>query len=309
MADTAMSATALAGRAMAQDGLARGRRRSSWLLLSPAVILLVVWAFVPLAMTLVYSFRHYNLLYPGRRGFVGLLNYRLLVTDPTFWTAIINTLVLVLSVLAITLVLGTVFALLLNQNFRGRGVARLMVIAPFFVLPPVAALIWKNLLFDPLNGLIGWLCTLVGLHPVAWLTVFPMIALVIIVAWEWTPFATLILLTALQSLDTDQLEAARMDGAKPVSRIIYIVLPHLARPMAITVMMESIFLLSIFAEILTTTAGGPGDATTTLTYLIYIRALVDFDVGGASAAGVLAIVLANIVAIFLMRAVARNIEG
>jgi len=309
MADAVMNATVVADRAMARDGLARGRRRSSWLLLAPAVILLVVWAFVPLAMTLVYSFRRYNLLYPGRRGFVGLLNYRLLVTDPTFWTAIINTLVLVLSVLAITLVLGTVFALLLNQNFRGRGVARLMVIAPFFVLPPVAALIWKNLLFDPLNGLIGWLCTLVGLHPVAWLTVYPMIALVIIVAWEWTPFATLILLTALQSLDTDQLEAARMDGAKPVSRIIYIVLPHLARPMAITVMMESIFLLSIFAEILTTTAGGPGDATTTLTYLIYIRALVDFDIGGASAAGVLAIVLANIVAIFLMRAVARNIEG
>jgi sorbitol/mannitol transport system permease protein len=303
-----MDATA-ASRLTAQDGLVRGRRRSSWLLLSPAVVLLGVWAFVPLAMTLVYSFQRYNLLYPERRGFVGLLNYRLLVTDPSFWTAIINTLVLVLSVLAITLVLGTMFALLLNQNFRGRGVARLMVIAPFFVLPPVAALIWKNLLFDPLNGLIGWLCTLIGLHPVAWLTVYPMIALIIIVAWEWTPFATLILLTALQSLDTDQLEAARMDGAKPVSRIIYIVLPHLARPMAITVMMESIFLLSIFAEILTTTAGGPGDATTTLTYLIYIRALLDFDIGGASSAGVLAIVLANIVAIFLMRAVARNIEG
>ena len=304
-----MDATAVSGRATAADGLARGRRRSSWLLLSPAVLLLAAWAFVPLAMTLVYSFRRYNLLYPSRHGFVGLLNYRLLVTDPAFWTAILNTLVLVLGVLAITLVLGTVFALLLNQNFRGRGIARLMVIAPFFVLPPVAALIWKNLLFDPLNGLIGWLCTLVGLHPVAWLTVDPMIALVIIVAWEWTPFATLILLTALQSLDTDQIEAARMDGAKPLSRVRYIVLPHLARPMAITVMMESIFLLSIFAEILTTTAGGPGDATTTLTYLIYIRALLDFDIGGASAAGVLAIVLANIVAIFLMRAVARNIEG
>ncbi len=304
----AMKGAETAGRAMAQDGLARGRRRSSWLLLSPAVGMLALWAFVPLAMTLYYSFQRYNLLYPERRGFVGLLNYQLMVTDPSFWTAIVNTLLLVLGVLATTLVLGTVFALLLNQNFRGRGVARLMVIAPFFVLPPVAALIWKNLLFDPLNGLIGWLCTLMGLQPVAWFTVHPMLSLVIIVAWEWTPFATLILLTALQSLDSEQLEAARMDGAKPMSRIIYIVLPHLARPMAITVMMESIFLLSIFAEILTTTAGGPGDATTTLTYLIYIRALLDFDVGGGSAAGVLAIILANIVAFFLMRAVARNIE-
>ncbi|MGH8162562.1 MAG: carbohydrate ABC transporter permease [Gammaproteobacteria bacterium] len=212
------------------------------------------------------------------------------------------------SVLLITIVFGTVFGLLLNANFAGRNVARLMVIAPFFVLPPVAALIWKNLLFNPLNGLIGWLFSLVGLHAVAWFTTYPMFALVVIVAWEWTPFATLILLTALQSLDIEQLEAARMDGAKPLSRIRYIVLPHLGRPISITVMMESIFLLSIFAEILTTTAGGPGTATTTLTYLIYIRALLDFNIGGASAAGLVAIVLANIVALFLMRAVARNLD-
>jgi sorbitol/mannitol transport system permease protein len=304
-----MDATTLPRQEMAGDSLARHRRRSSWLLLSPAVILLGLWAFVPLVMTLLFSFQRYNLLYPERRGFVGFRNYSYLFSDPAFWTAIANTLVLVLGVLAITIVLGIAFALLLNQNFPGRAVARLMVIAPFFVLPPVAALVWKNLLFDPLDGLLGWLFTLVGLHPIAWFTTDPMTALVNIVAWEWTPFATLILLTALQSLDTDQLEAARMDGAGPVNRIIYIVLPHLGRPIAITIMMESIFLLSIFAEILTTTAGGPGSATTTLTYLIYIRALLDFDIGGASAAGVIAIVLANIVAIFLMRAVARNIEA
>jgi len=304
-----VSVATLPHPALASDSLARQRRRSSRVLLSPAVVALALWAFVPLAMTLYYSFRRYNLLYPERRGFVGISNYRLLFTDPAFWTAIINTLVLVLSVLVITIVLGTLISLLLNQNFPGRAVARLMVIAPFFVLPPVAALIWKNLLFNPISGLIGWLCKLVGLHPISWFTTDPMIALVIIVAWEWTPFATLILLTALQSLDAEQLEAARMDGAGRVNRVIYIVLPHLARPIAITVMMESIFLLSIFAEILTTTAGGPGTATTTLTYLIYIRALLDFNIGGASAAGVIAIILANIVAIFLMRAVARNLEA
>lgn len=303
-----MEAAATAIGPLAQGSLSAGRRRLSWLLLSPSVVLLGLWAFVPLAMTLVYSFQRYNLLYPERRGFVGVRNYRYLLSDASFWTAILNTLVLVVGVLVATIVLGTLFSLLLNQNFRGRAVARLMVIAPFFVLPPVAALIWKNLLFDPLNGFVAWLLKLVGLPAIAWFTHFPMIALMIIVAWEWIPFATLILLTALQSLDPEQLEAARMDGAGPVNRVIYIVLPHLGRPAAITVMMESIFLLSIFAEILTTTAGGPGDATTTLTYLIYIRALLNFDIGSASAAGVLAIVLANIVAFFLMRAVARNLE-
>jgi polyol transport system permease protein len=303
-----MSATAASDRALPLASLQGGRRRVSWLLLSPAVGLLALWAFVPLAMTLVYSFQRYNLLYPERRGFIGFRNYSYLFSDPAFLTAIINTLVLVIGVLVVTIVLGTLFSLLLNQNFRGRAIARLMVIAPFFVLPPVAALIWKNLLFDPLYGLVGWLLKLVGLPAIAWFTHFPMIALMVIVSWEWIPFATLILLTALQSLDLEQIEAARMDGAGPVNRVIYIVLPHLARPAAITVMMESIFLLSIFAEILTTTAGGPGSATTTLTYLIYIRALLNFDIGGASAAGVIAIILANIVAFFLMRAVARNLE-
>ncbi len=306
MSATATTMTRAGGAA---DSLSHGRRRVAWLLLSPSVAVLALWAFVPLIMTLVYSFQRYNLLYPERRGFVGFRSYAYLLSESSFWTAIVNTIILVVAVLVASIVLGVLFALLLNQNFKGRAVARLMVIAPFFVLPPVAALIWKNLLFDPLYGLIGWLLKLVGLPAVAWFTHFPMIALIVIVAWEWAPFATLILLTALQSLDPEQLEAARMDGAKSVNRVIYIVLPHLARPIAITIMMESIFLLSIFAEILTTTAGGPGEATTTLTYLIYIRALLDFDIGSASAAGVLAIILANIVAFFLMRAVARNLES
>ncbi|MGH7081870.1 MAG: carbohydrate ABC transporter permease, partial [Acetobacteraceae bacterium] len=177
-----MSPTAaMTSRAIPPPGgeLARGRRRVAWVLLSPAVIVLGLWAFVPLIMTLIYSFQRYNLLYPERRGFIGFRNYGYLLSSSTFWTSIINTIVLVVAVLVISVVLGVLFSLLLNQNFKGRAVARLLVIAPFFVLPPVAALIWKNLLFDPLYGLIGWLLKLLGLPAVAWFTHFPMVALVI----------------------------------------------------------------------------------------------------------------------------------
>ncbi|OYV39424.1 MAG: sugar ABC transporter permease [Rhodospirillales bacterium 20-64-7] len=298
--------TTEAGAAAAPSN--RGRRASQWPLIGPAIFVLAVWAFVPLILTLYYSTQHYNLMDPGRVFFVGIRNYRFLFEDSAVWVAIENSVILVASVLAISLVIGTALALLLNAEFPGRNIARVLAIAPFFVMPPVAALIWKNLLFDPLNGFIAWLFSLVGLPAVAWFTHFPMFSLIAIVSWEWIPFATLILLTALQSLDTDQIEAARMDGAGAVNRLRYIVLPHLGRPAAIVVMMESIFLLSVFAEILTTTDGGPGDATTTLTFLVYIRALLNFDIGGASAAGVVAIVLANIVAFFLMRAVARSIN-
>lgn len=286
-----------------------GRRLiRTWPLLAPAVILLLVWMIVPLAMTLWFSFQRYNLLNPLITGFAGFRNYRFLLADPSLWTAIGNTLVLVGSVLAVTVVLGTLLALLFDQEFWGRGVARLLAIAPFFVMPTVSALIWKNLLMHPVNGLFAWITHSLGLGVVDWFTNLPMASIVIIVAWQWVPFATLILLTAMQSLDREQLEAARMDGARGVNLFRFVTLPHLMRPIAVVVMIETIFLLVVFAEIRITTSGGPGQATTTLTYLVYIRALLDWDVGGASAGGVFAIILANIVAIFLVRTIARGLN-
>ena len=113
---------------------------------------------------------------------------------------------------------------------------------------------------------------------------------------------------ALQSLNPEQMEAARLDGAGPIALFRHIELPHLLRPMAVVAMIEMIFFLSLFAEIYVTTGGGPGLASTNLAYLIFRDALLGWDVGRASAGGVIAIVLANIVALFLMRVVGRNLE-
>ena len=198
--------------------------------------------------------------------------------------------------------------MLFDQEFWGQGAARLFVIAPFFVMPTVAALVWKNLLMHPVNGLFAYITSSLGLGVIDWFTTMPLFSIGIIVAWQWVPFATLILLTAMQSLDREQIEAARMDGAKAVARFRHIIVPHLARPITVVVMIETIFLLGIFAEILVTTSGGPGDASTNLVYLIYKTALLNFDVGGGSAGGIIAVVLANIVAFFLVRTVARNLD-
>lgn len=222
--------------------------------------------------------------------------------------AIFNTLLLVVWVLIITVGLGTILAMLFNQPFFGRGIARVLVIAPFFVMPTVSALIWKNLLMHPVNGMISFLLRSVGLQPIDWFSDVPLTAIIIIVAWQWLPFALLILLTAVQSLDPELKEAARMDGAGPFAMFFHIVLPHLGRAIGMVIMIETIFLLTVFAEIFVTTSGGPGLATTNLAFLIYRFALLEFDVGGSSAGGVMAILLANIVAIFLMRALARNLE-
>lgn len=286
------------------------RRASStrWLA-TPSVAVLVLWMTIPLAMTIWYSFSRYNLLNPDATGFAGLDNYRYLVTDPSFVPSIVHTLELIGSVLVITVGGGVLMAVLFDRKFVGQGIARLFAIAPFFVMPTVSALIWKNMMLHPVYGIVADVMRAFGMQPIDWLADYPLFSIIVIVAWQWLPFAFLILFTAIQSLDEEQKEAARIDGAGPIAMFFYITLPHLRRAIAVVVMMETIFLLSIFAEIYTTTSGGPGNATTILSYLIYALGLQQFDVGLASAGGILAVVLANVVAFFLVRMLARNLKG
>ena len=277
-------------------------------LLWPSIGVLLIWMIVPLVLTLWFSFRNYNLVDPTITGWAGVDNYTYLLTDPSFLTSIVNTVLLVGGVLLSTVVFGTLFAVLFDQDFWGQGAARLFVIAPFFVMPTVAALVWKNLLMHPVNGLIAYITSSLGFGVFDWFTVAPLFSVGVIVAWQWIPFATLILLTAMQSLDREQIEAARMDGAKAVARFRHIIVPHLSRPITVVVMIEMIFVLGIFAEIYVTTSGGPGDASTNLPFLIYKTAILNSDIGGGSAGGIVAVVLANIVAFFLLRAFARGLE-
>ncbi|WP_206997477.1 carbohydrate ABC transporter permease [Trinickia mobilis] len=287
---------------------ARRAASTRWLV-APSVSVLLLWMAIPLAMTIWYSFSRYNLLNPDLKGFAGLDNYRFLVTDPSFVPSIAHTIELIGSVLIITVVGGVLMSVLFDRKFYGQGVARLLAIAPFFVMPTVSALIWKNMILHPVYGLVADAMRALGLQPIDWFATYPLTAIVIIVAWQWLPFAFLILFTAIQSLDQEQKEAAKIDGAGPFSMFFFITLPHLRRAIAVVVMMETIFLLSIFAEIYTTTAGGPGNATTNLSYLIYAVGLQQFDVGIASAGGILAVVLANIVSFFLVRMLAKNLKG
>ncbi|MFZ2099501.1 MAG: sugar ABC transporter permease, partial [Oricola sp.] len=248
-------------------------------------------------------------LYPDRTGFAGWDNYYYFVTDFRFTAAITNTLVLVLGVLAITTIGGILLALLLDQPFWGQGIVRLLVLAPFFVMPTVSALVWKNMFMNPVNGLFGHLAKSLGYPGYDFLGQSPLMSIIIMVAWQWLPFATLILLTALQSLDQEQLEAAEMDGASPLARFVYIILPHMTRSITVVILIQTIFLLSIYAEILVTTNGGPGTASLNLPFMVYLSSIIDNDVGMGAAGGVIAIILANIVAFFLMRAIGKNLEA
>lgn len=284
-------------------------RFAARLMVAPSVFVLFLWMIVPLAMTIWFSFRMYRLLSPDRTGWVGMRNYTWFVTSPDFWLAISNTLLLVGGVLAITIIFGVLIALLIDQPVWGQGPLRILVISPFFVMPPVAASIWENLFMHPQNGMFASLALGLGYEPLLFMEDYPMSSVIFIVSWEWLPFATLILLTALQSLSSEQLEAAEMDGAGALSRFRYIILPHMTRAITVVVLIQTIFLLGIFGEIFTTTQGGPGSASTTLPYMIYKQAVIAKDIGRAAAGGIIAVILANIVAYFLMRGIGKHLDA
>ncbi|MEM8691529.1 MAG: sugar ABC transporter permease [Pseudomonadota bacterium] len=282
-------------------------RSAARLMMTPAVVLLLGWMLVPLTMTLYFSFKRYLPLRGGDLGWVGFENYTRFLTSSAFWPSVQSTLIIVGGVLIITVVLGVLLALLLDQPMWGQGIVRILVIAPFFIMPTVSALVWKNMFMDPVNGLFAHLWKAFGAEPVVWLSEASMPSIILIVSWQWLPFATLILLTAIQSLDSEQLEAAEMDGAPALKRFGFIILPHLSRAITVVILIQTIFLLSIFAEIFVTTSGAFG--TRTLSYLIFQRVLESQNVGLGSAGGVYAIILANIVALFLMRIVGKNLDA
>lgn len=282
-------------------------RSAARFMIAPAVFVLLVWMLVPLCMTLYFSFADYRPMRGTFEPWIGFGNYARFLTSSSFLGSVGTTLQMVGGILCITIGGGVGLALLLDKPMFGQGVVRILVIAPFFVMPTVSALVWKNMFFNVDNGLFSYAYQGLGLQPFDFLSQAPLFSIVVIVAWQWLPFATLILLTAVQSLSSEQLEAAEMDGAPAFARFRYIILPHLSRAITVVILIQTIFLLSIFAEIFVTTNGAFG--TRTLTYLVYQRVLESQNIGLGSAGGIVAVILANIVAIFLMRIVGKNLDA
>ncbi len=223
------------------------------------------------------------------------------VGNPEFWPVLGVTVHLTVAVVLLTLIFGFGLAQLLNRPFPGRGLARTLLITPFLIMPTVAAVLWKNVLLNPAFGLFSSSLAHLGFERTDWLASYPLSSVTAILVWQWTPFAMLILLAGLQSLPPEHLDAARIDGAGPVASLRYIVLPHLGRYIEIAVLMEVLFVLAEFGVIFVGTSGGPGIATTNLSYHIYKEAFERWNIGRASALGLLAVLFANIVVLLFVR--------
>jgi sorbitol/mannitol transport system permease protein len=283
---------------------ASAARRDGWLRrlpLLPAFVYVVIVTQIPFALTIYYSFFSWNLLKPGSFKFTGLDNYANLVTDESIRTAVWNTVVLTVSVIGISVVLGLAVATLLNSEVFGKGLMRTLMIAPFLIMPTAGALIWKDTLLNPLFGLLPSLLSPFGLSRVDWVNQFPMATVVTVEVWRWTPFMMLIILAGLQSQNPEILEAARVDGATAFQAFRRITLP-LVRPfLELGALLGSLFVVQTFDSIYMLTYGGPGQDTTNVPFLLYLVAFQGFSIGQASAIGVVAVILTTVVATIGLR--------
>jgi sorbitol/mannitol transport system permease protein len=259
--------------------------------LLPALILTLLLTQVPFVLTIWYSLQQWNLLNGTPRRFVGAQNFTDGIHDNVLWQSLKNTLVLTVGSTVICLLVGLGLALCLQKSFPGRSVARTLAITPFFVMPVAVALFWRAAVYDPTFGVLGWLTHLVGLPRINWLSQQSMLSIVIITSWRWIPFAMLVLLAGLQALPEEQIEAASVDGANWGKLMRYIVLPHLRPFLELAALLLSMNIIQTFGEIALLTAGGPAFGTTNITYYIYLKAFNSFDLGVASAYGLIALVL------------------
>lgn len=286
---------------------AEGWRRRGPLL--PALIFMIIVTQIPFLFTLYFSTLSWNLVRPGSRQFVGIENYVNVVQDSTFWQVALNTVLIIVITVLVSILLGLGLAVLLDRVFLGRGIVRTLLITPFLVTPVAGALMWKTAMLDPVFGIINWVLSPFGVHHVDWVSQFPLTSVIINLVWQWTPFMMLLILAGLQSMPRDILEAGRVDGAGAFQLFRELTLPHLRRFIELGGVLGAIYLINTFDPIYMMTQGGPGTASSNLPFYIYQRAFLGFDIGQAAAMGVIVVVFTIIIATFALRLIFRSFTG
>jgi len=276
---------AVAGCSPARStGMQGAARRQGLVFLAPAVGALGLVLLGPIAYSLQVSLYNWSLVLPGSdREFVGLANYTVVMASPEFRKAVLVTLMYALAALCIQLPLGMLLAILLNQSFFARPFFRSVMMIPMVVTPSVLGIFWK-LFYEEEGGLFNYLLASIGLPKIAWLGLdYALVSTILMDAWQMTPFFMLILLAGLQSCDQEQIEAAKIDGAGPLQVFGYLTLPHLVPYILIACSFRLIGALGDFDKIYLLTAGGPGDATTTMSVFAYKTGFSAFEISRTAA--------------------------
>jgi sorbitol/mannitol transport system permease protein len=272
--------------------------------LLPALLFTIAVTQLPFLVSIYYRFTNLKdrtqSLIPEPTRYVGVDNYKAIFSDPFFreamWTSVKMT---VLAVL-LSLVFGTLFAILLDRKFFGQGFVRTLLITPFLLMPVVAALIWKQQMFSSLFEILDKVLEFLGFSAVAFISDHPLASIVTVLVWQWTPFMMLIMLAGLQSQPSDIIEAAGVDGASPFGIFRQLTLPHLRRYLELGALLGAIYIVQAFDAIDVMTGGGPG--STNVPYFVYQESIGGgFRYGSASAYAIVVVIFSIIIATFSLR--------
>src|ERR671939_837628 len=280
---------------------------SAWrrrLPLLPALLYMVAITQLPFLVSIYYSFTNLKdktqSIIPEPTKFVGIDNYRAIFDDPFFRQAMWTSVKMTVLAVVLSLVFGTLFAILLDRKFLGQGIIRTLLITPFLLMPVVAALIWKQQMFSSLFGVLDKVLTFLGFNSVQFISDHPLGSIVTVLVWQWTPFMMLIMLAGLQTQPTDILEAANVDGATAIGIFRQLTLPHLRRYLELGALLGSIYIVQAFDAIDVMTGGGPG--STNVPYYVYQESIGGgFRYGSASAYAIVVVIFAIIIATFALR--------
>lgn len=274
--------------------------------LGPALALLVILVAYPLVNNLIMAFQDVPASLEGGE-FIGFGNFIEISQDERFWNATLRTVIYSVGSVAIQLVLGIAYALLLNQHFRGRGIVRALFLIPMIATPVAVAMVWR-LMFQPDLGLFATIGSFFGLPSIPFLS-DPLLALpslMLVDVWQWTPFIALLVLAGLSGLPTETQEAAMVDGANAWQRFWHITLPSLRPVIAVAAVTRLIEAMRTFDPIYVITGGGPGQATETLNIYAYNLAFQFLDPGYAAAVVVLFVLVMLLFSFVIIRLSRRS---
>lgn len=286
---------------------------------APALILVITLVAYPVVYSFWNSLHFYVLRRPDDIRFIGLENYAYLLTNSDFWASMRITVIFGIGTVLATIVVGMSIALLFNESFRGRGLARAMLLIPWAIPGVVNGLMWRGLLgkYGGINSLLTGAneLSLFGMQPLSWLPPeqtwlgdarFALFATGLAAVWKQVPFAAIIFLASLQAIPQELNQAAQVDGASAWRRFRYVTLPWLLHPLLIVAIFQTMNAFRAFDIIFTLTGGGPGRATTVIAWRTYIEAFRFLNFGTANAYSYLIAIITLTLTVIYIRALYRR---
>lgn len=285
------------------------RKSTAYIMLAPGVLLMLILVFYPILRTFLYSLQKMKLTEPANNKFIGLQNYVSIFKDPDFWYALVNSAVILVSVVLFTAIAGMLIALLLNVDTKIKGLLMAVAIIPWSLPPIVNGVMWRWI-FHPSYGLMNRV--LINLHvisePVQWLSERWSVIFIVslVVAWRCIPFCSIVILSAMQSIPTQVYESACIDGSSSFQTFKRITLPLLMPSLGIVLTSTSITAINVFDEIVS--LSGYGDVSKTLMLQAYLKTFSFLDYGLGSAMTYIIMIVAGILGLVYIRNVYREVD-